>query len=682
MRQDRTISKLSELSLLRDLTPDQLQEIGIFLLRLHEDSDSVHSEKELIQNTIDQIQRAFHPAAFFLAYSLQGDSSRFVCQGLSRLDSTGEIDLSRFIQGLLKSGLDFISIELLESFPFLKGISKILVKSPAISKEKVLLLLLGASTSTEVAARLLQVTERWFRAHLEHLRSRTALRLQAENLAGVHRSARGMVRRLLSLEPLLQNISEEAKRVMRADAAAVLISTDETNSAYTIRAQSGFRGGQIPLSPSLFARVFDDFGLNGQKAVSYRVGQGEIFVMAPLLRRGEASGTLLFYSKDPDYSPGEDRLHLAEIYGDWISMAIENAVMFQRVAQGQKEWENAFDSIAAPIYIIDNNYRLKKINKSLADLAVKSIKLPVDPNCYRYLFNQNAVCPWCPVPKDLQTRESITVQAPIFPGGLWQIQSFPHIDQNEERIGSINVLQDISLIKRMQEQLIESEKYASAGKLISGVAHEVRNPLFGISATVRALANELGDQQDIKPFLDVVTSETARLNRLMEDLLNYSRPVRIDQDPSDIADIVREVMDEFEHTVNGESVEINLLTAETVPSINVDRNKMKQVLFNLIENSNQHVRDKCRIDIMLQYLSLSDPPEIHLIVKDNGIGINLENLHRVFDPFFTTRQKGTGLGLSIVRKVIHDHGGRISVESHLNVGTTFRISLPVHLQSE
>ena len=88
-------------------------------------------------------------------------------------------------------------------------------------------------------------------------------------------------------------------------------------------------------------------------------------------------------------------------------------------------------------------------------------------------------------------------------------------------------MRDITILKRMQEQLIESEKLASAGKLISGVAHEVRNPLFGISTTVRALANELGNKQELKPYLDIVTNETARLNRLMEDLLNYSRPVRL-----------------------------------------------------------------------------------------------------------------------------------------------------------
>ena len=225
--------------------------------------------------------------------------------------------------------------------------------------------------------------------------------------------------------------------------------------------------------------------------------------------------------------------------------------------------------------------------------------------------------------------------------------------------------------------MIESEKMASTGKLISGVAHEVRNPLFGISTTVRALANELGNKEELKPFLDIVTSETTRLNRLMEELLNYSRPVKIDKNPSEIIEIIREVMGRYQNVPEGKEVSIQLFGAENIPPINVDRNKIHQVILNLVENGIQHSGDKPRIDIFLEYLSLSYPPEIHIVVKDYGSGIGHDILTRIFDPFFTTRSRGTGLGLSIVRKVVHDHGGRIAVESHPGVGTTFRIVLPV-----
>ena len=101
-------------------------------------------------------------------------------------------------------------------------------------------------------------------------------------------------------------------------------------------------------------------------------------------------------------------------------------------------------------------------------------------------------------------------------------------------------------------------------------------------------------------------------------------------------------------------------------------------MFNLVENAIQHSGNPPEIDVFLEYLSLSYPQEIQIVIKDHGSGISPDILPRIFDPFFTTRTRGTGLGLSIVRKVVHDHGGRISVESHPGIGTTFRISLPVH----
>jgi two-component system sensor histidine kinase HydH len=277
----------------------------------------------------------------------------------------------------------------------------------------------------------------------------------------------------------------------------------------------------------------------------------------------------------------------------------------------------------------------------------------------------------------MQTGQAVTVEAPVFADGLWQIQAFPFTDKSGIRVGSINVLRDMTLLKRMQEQLIESEKMASTGKLISGVAHEVRNPLFGISTTARALANELQNKEEIKPFLDIITNETGRLNRLMEDLLNYARPVKIDKNASDIVQVVQEVIEHYRKSPQHKDVTITLFCNEIIPPIYLDRNKINQVLVNLFENGIQHARGPAKIDVFLQYMSLSDPHEIHIVVKDNGIGIKGESLQRIFDPFFTTRQRGTGLGLSIVRKVIHDHGGRISVESHQGLGTTFRISLPV-----
>ena len=216
----------------------------------------------------------------------------------------------------------------------------------------------------------------------------------------------------------------------------------------------------------------------------------------------------------------------------------------------------------------------------------------------------------------------------------------------------------------------------ATGKLISGVAHEVRNPLFGISTTVRALANELGNKEELKPFLDIVTSETSRLNRLMEELLNYSRPVKIDKNPSDIGEIIREVMGRYRNVPEGDEVNVQLFGSENIPPINVDRNKIHQVVLNLVENGIQHSEGVPRIDIFLEYLSLSDPAEIHIVVRDHGSGIASESLPRIFDPFFSTKEGGTGLGLAISSRIVEKHGGLLRYQTKLNRGTTFEVVVP------
>jgi two-component system, NtrC family, sensor kinase len=662
-----------------------LEGAGTLLLGLNARLGETDTEQQLMEKAQEFLVANLDPLAVFLAVNESDVPSRFKLYSYSRLESANEQALTQFLNKILVSGIDSFSVGLFDSFPFLDRVSRNLIKTPAEHHVRVLMFILGMKeVPAEAAVAVLNFLEQSLRVRIENLRLRHAMQEQVANLAGLYKSVEGLGREIRNASELLQAICDEARRVMGAAASAVLMPADETRRTYVVKTQSGFDSETIPLSDALFTRAMEDFETSKRKAVVYSGRNKEKLLLVPLMQRNEPIGVLFLWCTNPEFHLSDDRLQIAEILAVWISISIENAVMFDRVSQSQREWENTFDSIADPIYIVDNDFNLRKMNRSLASYVSKNIKLPMERNCFRYLFHRNTVCPWCPVPKGVETGESVTVEAPIFAGGLWQIQSFPFTDKTGTRVGSINVMRDITILKRMQEQLIESEKLASAGKLISGVAHEVRNPLFGISTTVRALANELGNKQELRPYLDIVTNETARLNRLMEDLLNYARPVQIDKNPSDMTEIVREVIEHFNlvPAAQAQEVSISFFNSDNIPPINVDTGKIKQVLFNLFENGIQHSTGKAKIGVFLEYLALANPPEIHIVVKDNGKGISPENLTKIFDPFYTTRQRGTGLGLSIVRKVIHDHGGRISVESHQDLGTTFRISLPVMPKQE
>ena len=126
-------------------------------------------------------------------------------------------------------------------------------------------------------------------------------------------------------------------------------------------------------------------------------------VLIPLPQRGSPHALLVLRGRSPQFATDPGRLQIAKIFGDLVSIALENADMFERVSSSQREWENTFDSIADPIYIVDNEYRLKKMNKSLASYAMQSIKLPQGQFCYQHIYHRNTICPWCPVPKMMQT---------------------------------------------------------------------------------------------------------------------------------------------------------------------------------------------------------------------------------------------------------------------------------------
>jgi len=653
-------------------SPQETLRAALFLMKMIQQTSSIQTESAFIQRTVDVLSDEEGIAGVFIG------GPGLPLEGKSKLETKKQDAIRTFLANLITSGIDSISPELLESLPEMNSVPVTIVSSPLDGGTRILIVVFGIARS--IAMPLLNTCEPWFRLRIQSFRSAQFVQRMQSCISGLQDGSRNMIQNLLKQGELIPTLLEDARRILRASSCAILFPVDESRNSYYVAAQTGKQELSLPIPQALFARTFADYESNGDQVVLHQAGDRENYMLAPLIQRKSVSGILLIVGEE---YRGDECKCVAGIFGDLFSLANESTTLFQRFASSQTEWENTFDSIADPLYIIDNNFRLKKINKSLASYSMKSIKVPLDPHCYKYLFDQNSICPWCPVPKSMETGAPEMVETPLFSTGVWQIQSFPYTDKEEKRMGSINVLRDITVLNRMQEQLIETEKLASTGKLISGVAHEVRNPLFGISATVRALANELkGAPQDIQPYLDIVMSETTRLNRLMEDLLNYTRPVKIDKNPSDIGELVQEVIDHFQHLPEGQSAKFSVIAGDRIPAMNMDRNKMKQVLFNLFENGIQHGLEEPRVDVFLQLLSLSQPPEIHLVVKDNGSGITNENLTRVFDPFFTTRQKGTGLGLSIVRKVIHDHGGRISVESHPGIGTTFRITLPVTVTSK
>ncbi len=238
------------------------------------------------------------------------------------------------------------------------------------------------------------------------------------------------------------------------------------------------------------------------------------------------------------------------------------------------------------------------------------------------------------------------------------------------------LLRDVTEENLMQERLLQSEKMASVGQLVSGVAHELNNPLTGIVGFAQLLLMRDLDERS-RQQVETIQAEAERASKIVQNLLSFARRRKARKEPTDLNALVRRVVElrSYEHHLR--NIEVSLDLAPDLPQTLVDPDQIQQVLLNLIINAEQAVKDRerGRIDIRTRVREGS----IVLTVQDNGPGIAPEVLRRIFDPFFTTKQagEGTGLGLTISYGIVDDHGGRIHAESPPGKGAVFTVELPI-----
>jgi PAS domain S-box-containing protein len=247
----------------------------------------------------------------------------------------------------------------------------------------------------------------------------------------------------------------------------------------------------------------------------------------------------------------------------------------------------------------------------------------------------------------------------------------PYAGGEVEQEGLIVVFQDLTELKELQGELLNKERFAAMGRVVAGVAHEIRNPLFGISAIGQIFERELEDpaQQELCRALLV---ETKRLNQLVEELLIYGRPKKLNREDTDLRVLWEEVLDLHREELRQRDIKVTGDYAVRHPIAYFDPYQIRQVFLNLLRNAMEATPDGGSISITM----LLADNFLMFRVTDTGSGIPEENLEHVFDLFYTTKPKGTGLGLAICRKIMRDHGGDIAIESTVGIGTMVTITLP------
>jgi signal transduction histidine kinase len=248
-------------------------------------------------------------------------------------------------------------------------------------------------------------------------------------------------------------------------------------------------------------------------------------------------------------------------------------------------------------------------------------------------------------------------------------------------IGAAMFFKDLTRVEQLEERERLRDRLAAVGEMAAVIAHEVKNPLAGIEVMAGLLRRKIPDAPDAQMVLTDIISEAKMANAIVQEVLDFVRPIRLQVDHTAVADAVQGAIQLADSKGKRGNVEVRVAISDGLAHINADQHQITQVFTNLLMNAYEAMGGKGLVTISARMMRLedgSDGREAVLVeFADNGPGIPPDVADKVFDPFFTTKAQGSGLGLAIVRKIVDAHDGRIDLRTTPGQGTTIRVTLPV-----
>lgn len=255
-------------------------------------------------------------------------------------------------------------------------------------------------------------------------------------------------------------------------------------------------------------------------------------------------------------------------------------------------------------------------------------------------------------------------------------------DDAQKEVGLTLFLKDLTRVEQIEERERLRDRLATLGGMAAAIAHEVKNPLASIEIMAGVLRRQLNDRPDAMETLGDIIKESRLANAIVVEVLEFVRPIRLQVEPLEVAEVVKDAIDGLEYGAS--QVRVNV--EDDVPELMADHSQLRQLLSNLMTNAIEAMGPGGRVNVKVSRLTdeaesggtgAPSQGQVVIEVHDQGPGISEDDLERIFSPFFTTKPQGTGLGLSIVRKVVDAHDGIIEATSAPGRGTTFRVTLPV-----
>jgi PAS domain S-box-containing protein len=355
----------------------------------------------------------------------------------------------------------------------------------------------------------------------------------------------------------------------------------------------------------------------------------------------------------------------------------EQRRMHMAVQQSAMEWRQTFDAMDFPVLIVDLEGRIRRCNEAAEHIVGNS----AEEIAGQVVSDLGERQPWKKavelIEKIRQSRAPVSEEvrdektAKTWSISLFLVNGFGTFG---DRV--ILVVQDITKRTELENSLRQSKLMSLLGSVVAGVAHEVRNPLFGISSILDAFEKRFSDRVEYQRYTDVLRSEIGRLTILMEELLEYGKPFLGELYPASLEEMISRSIRACLPAAEVAQVTLVNNVRVALPRIMVDRRRLSTVFINLIENAIQHSPSNSRVTVEAYMTSEGEQEWIECAIKDLGPGIQDEDLPKIFEPFFSKRRGGTGLGLAIAQKTMEAHGGKLLASNNPQGGACMIASFP------
>ena len=491
----------------------------------------------------------------------------------------------------------------------------------------------------------------------------------------------------LQLDRLSREVVRYATRFLRARGAMLLLAEADAHALRVAAAE----GTLLAHAGRLLPDTDDTLVLRaiGEEHLQVAAPDGEpvplgggitalTAAVVPLRAHGVMMGALAVVDREDGPFTPED-LWLLSTVATQVAVVVANSRFFELIRQGKEAWESTFDALTAGVALLDGAGRVRRANRALGRMLGRGEPAVVGQPLSGLLFDAPG-----PAAGFLERAVGGRSAAPLVLrsdrlGRLLRLSAAP-LPEGASSGAAVVLVEDVTAQRRLEEQLIQADKMGAVGQLVSGVAHELNNPLASIAGLAELLLEQAPPGDRNREHLRVIHEQADRAGRIVRNLLTFARTGAPEQGAVDLNDVARRTAQLVAYEFRLRGVEYEERLAPAGLEVRGDPHELQQVVLNLLTNATWAVSEEAG-HAGARRVTLESGPgdgEAWLRVTDTGSGIPAEHVSSLFTPFFTTKPpgKGTGLGLPISYGIVESHGGRLEYEAGPGGGASFVVRLP------